>query len=102
MHDVVFSHAISRLLATRLRLVYAFMEDSVLRGLRARIARRLLMIARVDSTQSLPPRRTLTLSQESLAMMLGVTRQTLSREFNAMAQVGLIVLAYGHIELNSF
>ena len=59
MHDVVFSHAISRLLATRLRLVYAFMEDSVLRGLRARIARRLLMIARVDSTQSLPPRRTL-------------------------------------------
>lgn len=102
MRDLVFSHAISWLLATRIRLLYAFMEDSVLRGLRARIARRLLMLARVDSTQLLPPRRTVPLAQESLAMMLGVTRQTLSRELNAMAQNGLIALRYGQIVINSF
>jgi len=102
MGDLEFSHAISRLLATRTRLLFAFMEDSVLRGLRARVARRLLMIARVDSTQLLPPRRTVPLPQESLAMMLGVTRQTLSRELNAMAQEGLIALKYGHIEIISF
>lgn len=102
MRDVVFSHAISQLLATHTRLLFAFTEDSALRGLRARIARRLLMIARVDSTQMLAPRRTLTLPQESLARMLGVTRQTLSRELNVMAQEGLIALGYGHIEINSF
>lgn len=100
--DVVFSNAISRLVATRVRLLYAFSEDSVLRGLRARIARRLLMIARVDATQTLAPRRRLTLPQESLAMMLGIARQTLSRELNAMAQEGLIALGYGHVEINSF
>jgi CRP/FNR family cyclic AMP-dependent transcriptional regulator len=35
-------------------------------------------------------------------MMLGVTRQTLSRELNAMSQEGLIALGYGQIEISSF
>lgn len=102
MGDLVFSNAMTQLLATRVRLLFAFSKDSTLRGLRARIARRLLMIARADATQTLAPRRKLTLPQESLAMMLGITRQTLSRELNAMAQDGLIVLGYGHVEINSF
>jgi CRP/FNR family cyclic AMP-dependent transcriptional regulator len=97
--DVIFSNAMTQLLATRIRLLFAFSEGS---GLRPRIARRLLMIARADATQTLAPRRKVTLPQESLAMMLGITRQTLSRELNAMAQEGLIALGYGHIEINSF
>lgn len=102
MRDGVFSHALSRLVATRLRLLYAMTEDAALRGLRARIARRLLMLARGDSTQTRAPRRSLRMPQESLAMMLGVTRQTLSRELNAMAQEGLITLGYCRVEIESF
>jgi CRP/FNR family cyclic AMP-dependent transcriptional regulator len=41
------------------------------------------------------------LPQEALAMMLGVTRQTLSKELNALAGEGVIALGYGRIELLS-
>jgi CRP-like cAMP-binding protein len=56
---------------------------------------------RGDATQSVQLRRTLMLPQEALAMMLGVTRQTLSKELNALARDGLISLSYGRIELLS-
>ena len=35
-------------------------------------------------------------------MMLGITRQTLSRELNALAKEGMIALSYGRIQLLSF
>jgi CRP-like cAMP-binding protein len=41
------------------------------------------------------------LPQEALAMMLGVTRQTLSKELNALAREGVIALGYGRIDLLS-
>ncbi|MEB0233310.1 helix-turn-helix domain-containing protein [Undibacterium sp. 10I3] len=39
--------------------------------------------------------------QEALAMMLGVTRQTLSKELNALAKDRVIGSGYGRIELRS-
>ncbi len=99
MQGAPFAHAIAGLLAARVRGLYALMEDATLRGLRARIARRLLTLARGDATQSQVSRAVLTLPQEALAMMLGVTRQTLSKELNALAKEGVIGLGYGRIEL---
>ena len=40
-------------------------------------------------------------SQEQLAMMLGLTRQTLSKELQALARAGAVVLGYGRIEIAS-
>ncbi|WP_431276133.1 Crp/Fnr family transcriptional regulator [Variovorax ureilyticus] len=101
MQDAAFARAIAALLAARVRGLYGLMEDATLRGLRARVARRLISLARGDVTQSPELRRTVSLPQEALAMMLGVTRQTLSKELNAMADEGVIALRYGRIELLS-
>lgn len=101
MQGRAFSHAIAALLAARVRGLYGLMEDATLRGLRARVARRLLALARGDATQSTELRQSVRLPQEALAMMLGVTRQTLSKELNALAQAQVIALGYGRIELLS-
>ncbi len=101
MRDNVFAQSVSALLAARVRGLYSLMEDATLRGLRARVARRLLTLARGDATQSAQPRRQVRLPQEALAMMLGVTRQTLSKELNALANENVIALGYGTIELRS-
>lgn len=60
-----------------------------------------MSLARGDVTQSPELRHAVSLPQEALAMMLGVTRQTLSKELNAMAEEGVITLRYGRIDLLS-
>jgi CRP/FNR family transcriptional regulator, cyclic AMP receptor protein len=40
-------------------------------------------------------------SQEALAMMLGLTRQTLSKELKALAAAGAVTLGYGRIVITS-
>jgi CRP/FNR family cyclic AMP-dependent transcriptional regulator len=101
MRDVVFANAIAAMLAARVRMLYGLTEDATLRSLRARVAHRLLVLARGDATQSVHLRRTLMLPQEALAMMLGITRQTLSKELNALARDEVISLGYGRIDLLS-
>ena len=65
------------------------------------MAHRLLTLARGDATQSLDVRATVRLPQEALAMMLGITRQTLSRELAALARDGVLRLGYRRIEILS-
>ncbi|WP_255440351.1 Crp/Fnr family transcriptional regulator [Caenimonas sedimenti] len=101
MKKPAFSHAVSRMLAARVRSLYGMVEDATLRSTRARIARRLLLLARGDATQSPGARPVVPVSQESLAMMLGVTRQTLSKELRVLVQAGAVVLGYGRIEIAS-
>ena len=101
MQGLVFAQAMARLLAARVRGLYGLMEDTTLRGLRARVAHRLLTLARGDATQSLDVRATVRLPQEALAMMLGITRQTLSRELAALARDGVLRLGYRRIEILS-
>jgi CRP-like cAMP-binding protein len=96
-----FAQAVCRLLAVRMRTLYGMVEDVTLRSTRARIARRLLLLARGDATQSADARRVVPVSQEQLAMMLGITRQTLNRELKALVQGGAIALGYGRIEIAS-
>jgi len=101
MKRPAFAHAVCRLLAGRVRSLYGMVEDATLRSTRARVARRLLLLARGDATQAREPRPVVPVSQESLAMMLGVSRQTLSKELQALAREGAIELGYGRIAIAS-
>jgi CRP-like cAMP-binding protein len=96
-----FARGVSLLLAARVRSLYGMVEDATLRSTRARVARRLLLLARGDATQASDPRPVVPVSQESLAMMLGITRQTLSKELAVLVEAGAIVLGYRRIEIRS-
>jgi CRP/FNR family transcriptional regulator, cyclic AMP receptor protein len=101
MRRHVFSQAICRMLAARTRSLYGMVEDATLRSTRARVARRLLLLARGDATQAPDARPVVPVSQEALAMMLGITRQTLSKELKALTGHGAIRLGYGRISIES-
>jgi len=96
-----FSQAICRMLAARTRSLYGMVEDATLRSTRARVARRLLLLAHGDATQAADARPVVPVSQEALAMMLGITRQTLSKELKVLVELGAVVLGYGRIEVAS-
>jgi len=101
MSQPEFSRAMSVLLCGRIRTLYGLVEDATLRSTRARVARRLLMLARGDATLSADSRGSVPVSQEALAMMLGLTRQTLSKELKALVGEGAVVLRYRRIEITS-
>lgn len=101
MQDAAFARAIAAMLAARVRLLYGMVEDATLRSTRARVARRLLLLARGDAAMDAALRPRVPVSQEGLAMMLGMTRQTLSRELGKMVKQGLVQLGYGYIEIVS-
>lgn len=96
-----FSLAVCQLLAGRVRSLYGLVEDATLRSTRARVARRLLLLARGGPSVERTPRPVVPVSQEALAMMLGISRQTLSKELQGMVQAGAVVLGYGKIEIAS-
>jgi CRP/FNR family transcriptional regulator, cyclic AMP receptor protein len=96
-----FSQAICRMLAARMRSLYGMVEDATLRSTRARVARRLLLLAHGDVTLAADTRAVVPVSQEALAMMLGITRQTLSKELKLLAAHGAITLGYGRIDIES-
>jgi CRP/FNR family cyclic AMP-dependent transcriptional regulator len=83
------------------RSLYGMLEDAALRSTRARVARRLRLLAHGDATQALKARPVVPVSQEALAMMLGISRQTLSVELKAMVAQGAIALRYRCIEIVS-
>ena len=101
MQGAAFSAAIARLLAGRIRSLYGMVEDAALRSMRVRVVRRLLMVARGDATLAADARTIVPVSQESLAMMLGITRQTLSGELKALVALGAVALYYRRIEIVS-
>lgn len=94
-----FAQAIAVLEARRLQSAFGVLADIALRSTRTRIARRLVMLAHGDLTQSSSGRRTISTSQDNIAMMLGMSRVTLNKELQALAKMGAIELRYGHIEV---
>jgi CRP-like cAMP-binding protein len=99
MQDTAFATALARLMAGRLRTLFGIVEDATLRPTRARLARRLALLARGDATLAVEPRQQLPVSQEELAMMLGLTRQTLSKELGELARAGAVKLGYRSIAI---
>ena len=101
MQRSTFARAIGRLLCARVRALYGLVEDAMLRSTRTRIARRLLALSRGDATMASDARASVAVSQEALAMMLGITRQTLSKELKVLARTGVLTLGYGRIDIVS-
>jgi CRP-like cAMP-binding protein len=66
-----------------------------------RVARRLLLLARGDASLRAKARPVVPVSQDALAMMLGVTRQTLSKELMLLVAGGAITLGYRRIAIAS-
>ncbi|MBS0452002.1 MAG: Crp/Fnr family transcriptional regulator [Proteobacteria bacterium] len=99
MRDPEFARAVAKLVAARLRLAYEALAGQTLQSMRQRVARRLVMLAHGDITQSTRGRMHVSTSQDNLAMMLGVSRPTLSKELQALAKAGAIALRYGQIEI---
>jgi CRP/FNR family cyclic AMP-dependent transcriptional regulator len=100
MKNQAFFRAIAELQSVHMNWLYRMIEDATLHSTRARIARRLLL-ASGDVTMLSRSRPDVEVSQDTLAMMLGITRQTLSLELKAMAEKGAIALRYGRIEICS-
>jgi CRP/FNR family transcriptional regulator, cyclic AMP receptor protein len=101
MQSNAFVRAIAELQSIHMNWLYRMVEDATLQSTRARIARRLLLISSGDVTMSPRSRQDVSLSQDTLAMMLGITRQTLSLELKAMAEKGALTLRYGRIVIRS-
>ncbi len=101
MRSATFARAIAVKLAGRVRGLCCLVEDATLLSTRARIASRLLLLAHGDATLAADARSTANISQDALAMMLGITRQTLNKELQAMAAAGAVNLGYGRIDIAS-
>ena len=93
--------ALLRLTSMHLRSAFDLIEDTTLRSTRARVARRLNRLACGDVALGATPRQAITITQENLAMMLGLTRQTLALELKALSAAGAISIRYGRIEIES-
>jgi CRP/FNR family transcriptional regulator, cyclic AMP receptor protein len=101
MQSRAFLRAIAELQSMHINWLYRMVEDATLHSTRARVARRLLQLASGDVTTLPQSRQDVTVSQDTLAMMLGISRQTLSLELKALAEKGAIALRYGRIEICS-
>jgi len=101
MQSAAFAKAIAELLCQHIGLLYHMLEDATLHSTRTRIARRLMRLAHGDATLSAEHRPDIPISQDTLAMMLGISRQTLAQELKAMAARGAVALRYGHVEIVS-
>ncbi|MDL5033684.1 Crp/Fnr family transcriptional regulator [Pelomonas sp. APW6] len=96
--------SIARLACAKLRQTFEVLEDIARLPLEARLARRLLQVAQGYGEQDLTPApeappRELRLPQEQLALMMGVSRQTVNKALKSLEAQGFIALRYGGIAL---
>ena len=89
---------VGRLACGKLRLLFTVLEDIQRLTLEQRLAKRLCLAAQ-GFERDAPPRRRLRLPQEQLALMLGVSRQTVNKALRQLESQGLLALRYGEIEL---
>jgi CRP/FNR family cyclic AMP-dependent transcriptional regulator len=89
----------SALLTAKLRLAFIAIEDGVASSIGERVARRLVMIADgygqwTDRTYPL-----IDVSQETLAMLVASSRQSVNQVLRKLEADGLVRLAYGGVEV---
>ncbi len=101
LQDAQLANHIIRLLAWRTRTLLSLVEDFTLRSSLARTARRLVMLAYDDEPQSGQHRSSLDVSQDALASMLGMTRQSVASQLRQLSSRGAIEQAYGRVTISS-
>lgn len=93
----LYRHFVTRL-ARALRFALSYIDDAALLPLTARLAKRLLDLARMygeDTPQGVCV--DLHLTQEDLGRMLGASRQSISKELNRFQKQGWLELQYGKV-----
>ncbi|NRF66915.1 Crp/Fnr family transcriptional regulator [Aquincola sp. S2] len=88
--------AFTQLVCRRLRAALAWIDDALLQPLPVRLAQRLVRLAQEAAAAG---DAALPVSQEQLAAMLGVSRQTVNRQLQQWQRIGALRLRYGRIEV---
>lgn len=89
---------LARLACRKLRVLFVAVEELAQLPLDERVWRRLQLVAMGYGSRD-APRRRIRLSQEVLAQMLGVSRQSINKALKALEAGGRLRLHYGEIEL---
>ena len=101
LQDAKLAWCITRLLASRSRALLSLVDGFTLRNSRARTARRLVMLAYDDEPESGQHHASLDVSQDALAAMLGMTRQSVASQLRQLSECGAISQAYGRVNIAS-
>lgn len=88
---------LARLACGKLRQAFEVLEDIQRLPLEQRLIKMLRRQARGYGSR--PPRRTLRLPQEQLALMMGVSRQSVNKALRTLETQGVLALRYGGIDL---
>ncbi|WP_369989970.1 Crp/Fnr family transcriptional regulator [Pseudomonas xanthosomatis] len=86
------------LMSHKLRWVFVALEQQSLLAAAPRVAHRLLQIAEGYGERDVAQWR-LQLSQEQLALMLSLSRQTINQILKNLEQAGVVRLGYGEVEI---
>jgi CRP/FNR family cyclic AMP-dependent transcriptional regulator len=90
---------LGRLVAGKLRLAFTTMEDTALLPISMRVARRLSWMAEGYGQWKGRSQRSIEVSQDELAQMLGSSRQTINQNLKNLESQGFIRTTYGQIEI---
>lgn len=89
-----------RLLCQRIRLTFSLIDESSVLSLKGQLARRLLLLAQSFGQQDADSLLlSVSVSQESLALMLHTSRQTVNKLLQELKQKNIIHLHYGKIKI---
>ncbi len=88
------------LVSRRLWSAMSIIEDDALRGIDARIGRRLLFLAQIQGVGEVSSDPvTFHLTREHIANMMGMTRQGVHKVIKRFEEIGLLRLDYGRVTL---
>lgn len=90
---------IARLACTKLRLMFATLEDIQHLPLNLRLARQLWVALHAYGEAAHTARRSVRLSQEQLGQLLGTSRQSVNKCLRELEEQGVIVARYSQIEV---
>jgi len=93
------NHELAIMLSFRIRLLFEMTEDASVLNLRQRLARIIHRLAHSHGATGSGKVRQIDISQEELARMLGVSRQSVSKELQALQQQGYIAIRYGKLQV---
>ena len=86
------------LMSHKLRWVFVALEQQSLLAAAPRVAQRLLQMAEGYGERDVAQWR-LQVSQEQLALMLSLSRQTINQILRSLEQAGVVRLGYGEVEI---
>jgi CRP/FNR family transcriptional regulator, cyclic AMP receptor protein len=90
-----FDDALLRMMSGRMRMLSAYMTNTILADMPNRVALRLLEVARVDQHGEL----SIPMSQGALAMLIGASRQTINKILKQFEKDELVLLGYSTVKL---